>query len=509
MNTSPEWLPSLWRFDEEVTIPRQEGSQPPVRLPAVPLRCLGDPEFCAAFQLQYPYMAGSMANGIASAELVMAMAERGMLASFGAAGLPIDRIDAVCQRLVSALPDKPFAVNLIHSPNEPQWEDQLVDVLLKRGVRVVEASAFMQITEPLVRYRLAGLQRDAQGRVVCANQVIAKVSRVEVAEKFMSPPPEKLVASLLQQNKITADQAAMAKEIPLARFVTAEADSGGHTDNRPLLVLLPLFIDLKNRQQQFYQFTQRLMVGAAGGLGTPRALAAAFATGAAYVVTGTINQSCVEAGTSQPVRDMLAAAGQADCAMAPAADMFELGIKVQVLKRGTMFPMRAQKLFELYRQYPSLEALPPAVTHQLEKQFFQQSLAEVWQATEEFFRERDPQLLQRARGNERLRMALVFRSYLGRSSTWANRGEPGRQMDYQVWCGPVMGAFNSWCRGSFLETPEQRHVANIGLNLMTGAGVLSRLNLMRAQGFPLADDNIDLWLRPKTDMELIQLQAGG
>ena len=27
--------------------------------------------------------------------------------------------------------------------------------------------------------------------------------------------------------------------------------------------------------------------------------------------------------------------------MAPAADMFEMGVKLQVLKRGTMFPMRA------------------------------------------------------------------------------------------------------------------------------------------------------------------------
>ena len=37
--------------------------------------------------------------------------------------------------------------------------------------------------------------------------------------------------------------------------------------------------------------------------------------------------------------------------MAPAADMFEMGVKLQVLKRGTMFPMRAQKLYELYRAH--------------------------------------------------------------------------------------------------------------------------------------------------------------
>ena len=53
--------------------------------------------------------------------------------------------------------------------------------------------------------------------------------------------------------------------------------------------------------------------------------------------------------------------------MAPAADMFEMGVKVQVLKRGTMFAMRAPKLYELYRTYPSWEAIPAAERVQVEK----------------------------------------------------------------------------------------------------------------------------------------------
>ena len=92
-----------------------------------------------------------------------------------------------------------------------------------------------------------------------------------------------------------------------------------------------------------------LRVGAAGGIATPAAVAAAFAMGAAYVVTGSVNQACVESGSSDAVREMLAEAEQADVTMAPAADMFEMGVKVQVLKRGTMFAMRAAKLYELYR----------------------------------------------------------------------------------------------------------------------------------------------------------------
>src|SRR5258708_39524783 len=94
-----------------------------------------------------------------------------------------------------------------------------------------------------------------------------------------------------------------------------------------------------------------LRVGAAGGIATPASAAAAFVMGAAYVLTGSINQACVESGSSDLVREMLAQAEQADVIMAPAADMFEMGVRVQVLKRGTLFAMRAAKFFELYRNY--------------------------------------------------------------------------------------------------------------------------------------------------------------
>ena len=169
--------------------------------------------------------------------------------------------------------------------------------------------------------------------------------------------------------------------------------------------------------------------------------------GAAYVVTGSVNQSCVEAGTSDAVRRMLAQAQQADIAMAPAADMFEMGVKVQVLKRGTLFAMRAAKLYELYRAHESLDRLPDAERANLEKTIFRAPLEEIWQQTKEFFAKRDPSRIERAERDPKQKMALVFRWYLGMSSQWANQGEPARTVDYQIWCGPAMAAFNDWVRG--------------------------------------------------------------
>src|SRR5437667_2422456 len=236
---------------------------------------------------------------------------------------------------------------------------------------------------------------------------------------------------------------------------------------------------LRDRLQAHYGYAQPLRVGAAGGIATPASAAAAFAMGAAYILTGSVNQACLEAGTSEAARLMLAQPEQADTMMAPAADMFEMGVKVQVLKRGTMFPMRAIKLYELYRTCNSLNDLPAAERTTLEKTVFRAPVGEIWRQTREFFQERDPWQIERAERDPKHQMALVFRWYLGQSSRWANAGEPSRKLDYQVWCGPAMGAFNEWTKGTFLEQPRNRRVVTVALNILYGAAVLQRVNVLR------------------------------
>jgi trans-AT polyketide synthase/acyltransferase/oxidoreductase domain-containing protein len=470
---------------------------------------LGDPSFCADHRIRYPYLAGAMANGIGSADIVEAMGRAGMVAFFGAAGLPLTTVESAIDRIQRSHAERgnegcfmPYGFNLIHSPGEPSLERAVVDLYLRRGVRLVEASAFLDLTLPVVRYRLHGIHRDPAGRVVAPNRVIVKVSRVEVASKFMAPPPERMLQELVRQGHLTADQAGLAGRIPVAQDVTAEADSGGHTDNRPAITLVPTLIALRDRLQQQYGYEEPLRVGAAGGIATPASAAAAFAMGAAYVLTGSVNQACVESGSSDTVREMLAQAEQADTIMAPAADMFEMGVKVQVLKRGTMFAMRAAKLYELYRSYPSLEALPNAERGNIEKNLFRAPLTEIWDKTRAFFLQRDPAQVPRAESDPKHKMALVFRWYLGLSSRWANSGEPTRKLDYQVWCGPAMGAFNEWVKGSFLEQPRNRRVVTVAFNILYGAAVLLRLQTLRIQGFPLPRD----WWRV-TPLELEAIQA--
>ena len=60
-------------------------------------------------------------------------------------------------------------------------------------------------------------------------------------------------------------------------------------------------IALRDELAAAHGYAKPPCVGLGGGIATPEATAAAFAMGAAYVVTGSINQSCVEAGTSPAV----------------------------------------------------------------------------------------------------------------------------------------------------------------------------------------------------------------
>ena len=132
---------------------------------------------------------------------------------------------------------------------------------MQHNVTTVEASAFLGLTPHIVRYRVAGLRVDANGNIHIKNKVIAKISRREVATKFMQPAPERILQRLVAQGLITAQQAQLATQVPMADDITVEADSGGHTDNRPLVCMLPSMIALRNEIQAQYNYACPIRVG--------------------------------------------------------------------------------------------------------------------------------------------------------------------------------------------------------------------------------------------------------
>ena len=160
---------ALLKIDQPLFINHKNTSEftheePPVELlreyaeihPCTPTS-MGDPGFMKLYGVDYPLYTGAMAKGIASADLVIALGKRKILGSLGAGGLPLHLVNQALDKIQAALPNGPYAVNLIHSPFDESLEKGNVDLFLKRGVTIAEASAFMTLTIHVVRYRVAGL----------------------------------------------------------------------------------------------------------------------------------------------------------------------------------------------------------------------------------------------------------------------------------------------------------------------------------------------------------------
>ncbi|MCR8982043.1 ACP S-malonyltransferase [Brevibacillus laterosporus] len=425
---------------------------------------VGCKQFMQDYQLQYPYLAGGMYKGIASKELVVKLGKAGMMGFLGTGDLHLSQIEKSIQYIQRELhAGQAYGMNLLHTPDKQEREDQLVDLYIQYGIKAVEVSAYMSITSALIKYRAHGVKKLPDGTVSSTNRIIGKVSRPEMAEQFLRPAPEYLVEKMVRENKITRDQAHMLSTIPMADDLCIVADSGGPTDGVASYVLLPAMILLRDEMMRKYKYPKKVRIGAAGGIGTPEAAAAAFMLGADFILTGSINQCTVEAGTSDTVKDLLQQVQIQDTAYAPAGDRFEIGAKVQVLKRGVFFPARANKLFELYSQYNSLEEINEKDKKLIQVKYFNRSFEEVYEKCKQNASQVE---IDKAEKNQKYKMALIFKWYLAHSINVAIDGIPEQQVDYQIYCGPALGAFNRWVRGTSLESWKNRHVDEIGVKLM-------------------------------------------
>ncbi len=438
------------------------------------MESLGSDSFKKDYGIRYAYVSGSMYRGIASKKLVVKMGKAGLLGFLGTGGLSVQRIEDDIRYIQAELSkDQAYGMNLLHNMNEPAAEDETVDLYLRYGIRVVEASAYMQNLSPaLIRYRLTGLKQEADGSIARGHRIIAKVSRPEVAATFLSPPPQRIIEKLLAENKVTAEQAALAKNVPMSDDICVEADSGGHTDSGVAYTLMPAMLSLRDEMMKKFHYPFDIRVGASGGIGTPEAAAAAFILGADFILTGSINQCTAEAGTSDAAKDLLQQMNVQDTDYAPAGDMFELGAKVQVLKKGLFFPARGNRLYDLYQHYNSLDEIDDKTKKQIQEKYFKRSFDEIYAETRQFFAERNPAEIEKAERNPKHKMALVFRWYFAHTTQLALTGSAEQKVDYQIHTGPALGAFNQWIKGSELEDWRNRHVDEIGLKLLNATASL-------------------------------------
>jgi trans-AT polyketide synthase/acyltransferase/oxidoreductase domain-containing protein len=434
---------------------------------------LGSRSFKSDYGINYAYVAGAMYMAIASEELVIRLGKAGYLGFFGTGGLDLPRIESGIRKIKQQLSEgQPYGMNLLCNTADPAFELETVLLFLDHGIRCIEASAFIQITPALVLYRLSGLSALPSGEIASRHRILAKVSRPEVASAFLAPSPAELVDRLLLEGRITRLQAELGRRVPVATDLCVEADSGGHTDRGIMATLLPTIIRLKDRLCAQFGYRGAVHVGAAGGIGTPEAAAAAFLLGADFILTGSVNQCTCEAGTSDIVKDLLEKIDVHDTDYAPAGDMFEMGSKVQVMKRGVFFAARANKLYELWKNHDSIEQIGAKDRSLLQERYFRRSFDEIYRDVRKYCEDKDPAGLAKLEASGKHKMALIFRTYFADGTRAALNGDESNRVNFQVQCGPALGAFNQWVRGTSIESWRHRHVDQIAARIIEGAAAV-------------------------------------
>lgn len=444
---------------------------------------LGAKKFKQDYMVDYAYVAGGMCHGISSVELVVKMAKVGMLAYFGTHGLSLERVDREIDRIEQALNTSQanvYGVNLTCVDSNPQRQVELVELFIRKNVKNIEVSGFTQITSELVKFRLLGLTENVDGDVIRNHKILLKTARADIAQSFMQPAPDYLVEKLLADKEITPHQAALAKKVFIVDDVCVEGDPGWRSSQAVNMINLPEVIRLRKVQMEKYQpqlhmsFSPR--VGSAGGIGTPEAMAAVFSLGADFVMTGSINQCSVEASVSDKVKNILQSLSPQDTCHVPAGEVFESGAKVQVVRKNSFFPSRAQKLYDLYRLYNSTDELDKNTKQQIETHFLGETFENVYQVIEQsgiVSRE----AIQQAEKSSKAKMALIFKYYFEQSiqnTLQENIGVQAKHSNdnYQIYCSQAQGAFNQWVKGTELENWESRHVDKIAQHLLQSASKL-------------------------------------
>lgn len=466
----------------------EEHPADPVTIPPVPPGTLGASTFRERHGLRAAYVAGPIAYGVTGPAFVSALARSHLLGFYGTGGLDPDSVIEGLATLAAEAGGAPAGVALpAHSDDRRMAELVLVQSRLL-DLRRVLAWATAPPSPDLVRFRASGLRRMPDGRVMVRNRLFVQVNNPDAAEPWMRPPPGEILDVLVGRGQITVPEAALARRLPVAEDVIAESPPGARAERWPLFALLPSLQRLRARLAEEEGYGGRgvtVHLGAAGELGDPATVHAAFHLGADFVVTGTINQTTVEAATSLRAKELLAEASVSDCRGAPGADRFEVGGRVQVLSRGTRFAQQAERLYDLYRRYPSLADIPADERAQVEKSVFHRPLGELWDELLADLRERRPEEAELALEDARHQMALIFKWYLDRSARWAVSGTPGRRRDYQIWCSPAMGLFNDWVSGTWLQPLVARRAVAVADALLRGAAVLARVRLAGDRGVAL------------------------
>lgn len=170
------------------------------------------------------------------------------------------------------------------------------------------------------------------------HRIIMKLSRPDIASLFMQPIPESIIEKLLLKGSISEEEAKLAKGIALADDICVVGEQAGPTEHANIFSIYPAICQIRDELMKKNGMQNYIHIGIAGGIGTPDAVKAAFAMGADFIVTGSVQLCTVESGLSVSAKNLLQELDVQDTDFVPSLEMFELDAKWQIARKGAFIP---------------------------------------------------------------------------------------------------------------------------------------------------------------------------
>ncbi|CAX27393.1 MAG: nitronate monooxygenase [Methylorubrum extorquens] len=266
----------------------------------------GETDFVRRIGIAHPIIQAPMVGP--KAPLAAAVSGAGGLGSLACAALTPDQIRAEVAA-IRAVTEAPFNLNFFcHEPPAP---DPVREAAWRAALAPYYAAFGLDPTAPVAMANRAPFD-------AAMAEVVEELRPAVVSFHFGLPAEPLLrrvrdVGCLILSSATTVREARWLAERGVDAVIAQGAEAGGHrgmflTDAAAsqvgTIALVPQIADAVN-----------VPVIAAGGIGDPRGVAAAFVLGASAVQVGTAYLRCPEAGISAPYRAALAAARDEDTAL--------------------------------------------------------------------------------------------------------------------------------------------------------------------------------------------------
>jgi nitronate monooxygenase len=266
-----------------------------------------DTPFTRLFDRRYPIVQGPFGGGLSSPRLTAAVSNAGGLGSFGAQGMPPDRIRAVVGE-IRALTTAPFAVNLWVSTADARAED----------ISPADHEAAVAVLAPLFdTLGIAPPSFPPAADPTFEDQVAALIEARPPIVSFIFGVPSPAILDRCRSLRIrtigtatTVDEARALDAAGVEAIVATGAEAGGHRPSflrsaeaslMGTMALVPQVAD-----------AVRAPVIAAGGISDGRGVVAALALGAHAVQIGTAFLACDESNAHPAHRAALRNAAHGD-----------------------------------------------------------------------------------------------------------------------------------------------------------------------------------------------------